>query len=244
MMIPARFRAAAGVAAAMLSSACATISPPDIPVPLPVPPGSSIAAPSLRPFVDGRTWVLERELEVRLDGRDIRVPAGFVTDLASIPGLAERIRSRVGTYNRAAIVHDWLYWTGLCSREEADRIFLKAMRTSGTSERVARQIYRAVQVGGWVAFDDNARLRAAEEAAAGGGDRRLIDLTSSAGFPHPLLAVDTYHWPSPTDPVRQEFLRRIRLLPSPGQPPRADWCTVGVDPLQTQTPRAYRPRRR
>ena len=227
-----------GPGLAALLTSCA-ISP-DTPVFVPNP---SIAAPSLRSFVDGKTWVLERDLIFRLSGREIVVPAGFVTDLASVPRIAESLRSRIGTYSRAAILHDWIYWTGLCPRDEADRIFYQAMRTSGSTDPIALQVYRAVVVGGQFAYQDNADLRAAEAAAPGTGERRLVDLTPDAG-PNPLAALDQYYWPPPGDPIWPEFRRKLRLLPSPARPARAEWCDLGIDPNQRELPRAYRPRRR
>ena len=56
-------------------------------------PPTTIAAPSLRPFADGTNWIVERDLVFRYTGwPEIRVPKGFVTDLASVPALAQSIR--------------------------------------------------------------------------------------------------------------------------------------------------------
>ena len=123
---------------------------------------ATIAAPTLRPFADGVHWVLERDLVFAYPDRPaIRVPAGFVTDLASVPAAAQSFRSRIGTYSRAAVLHDWLYWTGVCPRAQADRIMLRAMLTSGSSPKVANQVYQAVKRFGQAAYDASALERRA-----------------------------------------------------------------------------------
>src|SRR5689334_1061409 len=64
---------------------------------------------------DDRTWIVVTPLEYRIgDTTDkIVVPAGFVTDLASIPRAfwgPPFFLTPAGQYSRAAIIHDYLYW--------------------------------------------------------------------------------------------------------------------------------------
>lgn len=40
----------------------------------------------------------------------VDVPAGFLTDFASVPDILDRIILRDGDYNQAAVVHDFLYY--------------------------------------------------------------------------------------------------------------------------------------
>ena len=68
---------------------------------------------------------------------EIIVPAGFVTDLASVPWFARWYVSRDGNHTRAAVIHDYLYaraseasFPGI-SRRTADRVFLEALRACG-----------------------------------------------------------------------------------------------------------------
>ena len=199
---------------------------------------ASIAAPSLRPFVDGRHWVLERDLTFRYGTYALTVPAGFITDLASVPNAARLIRSPVGTYNRAAIIHDWIYWTGLCEQADADRIFLLAIRSSGSSDRVSRQVYRAVYYFGEKAYLENARLRAAAERGDANGDWRLVDVHRLAPGDKPALAaVDDYHWPELDDARgREELFKRLHLIALPAKPVHADWCAIGRE-LKIAVPR-------
>ena len=69
--------------------------------------------PTLSPFAEGDNLILIDPLVVRFgEGADsLVIPAGFVSDLASIPGVAQSLISKLGPHIRAAIVHDYLYWT-------------------------------------------------------------------------------------------------------------------------------------
>jgi hypothetical protein len=84
--------------------------------------------------------------------RTIRVPRGFVTDLASIPRLLWNVLPPIGAYDAAAVVHDWLYRSGGCSRAEADRVLLEAMRACNVDALQRGAIYAGVRVGGWVTW--------------------------------------------------------------------------------------------
>lgn len=47
--------------------------------------------------------------EMLSDGETIEVQAGYVTDFASVPPLLWSVIPPIGKYNRAAILHDYLY---------------------------------------------------------------------------------------------------------------------------------------
>ena len=57
----------------------------------------------------------------------ITVPAGFVTNFASIPWLFRRILPPDGPWQKAAVVHDYLYSLPDVSRFLADAIFRELM---------------------------------------------------------------------------------------------------------------------
>jgi hypothetical protein len=78
----------------------------------------------------------------------IQVPAGFRTDLASIPRMFWPILPPHGVYSKAAIVHDWLYVTGHASRLVADAVFYEAMRALGVGWFRANIMFMAVRIGG------------------------------------------------------------------------------------------------
>ena len=100
--------------------------------------------------------------------KEVVVPEGFVTDLASIPRLFWQALRPEGRYAFAAVVHDYLYWTQIRPRTEADTIFRLAMEDSKVDAATVTSIYQAVNLLGEKAWNDNARLRRA-------GERRLLN---------------------------------------------------------------------
>lgn len=123
---------------------------------------SVIEQPVVRPFPDGKNWVLMRPLDFDIPEADLKgtVPAGFVTDFASIPRLGWSILSPYGPYAPAAIVHDYLYWVQPCTREQADRALLEGMRESEVPIAKRESIYHAVDLAGGFAWRSNAKERA------------------------------------------------------------------------------------
>lgn len=75
----------------------------------------------------------------------VTVPAGFVSDFASIPRAFWRVLPPWGEYNRAAVVHDYLYRTHEMTRAEADETFLVIMGALGVASWKRRIMYRAVR---------------------------------------------------------------------------------------------------
>lgn len=92
--------------------------------------------------------------------RDVIVPAGMRTDLASVPFWGRWLVGRVGPHLEASILHDWLYiaWrhaddvrpTGW-RRYFADRVMLAGMAAAGMGWR-RWLVYGAVRIGGWIPF--------------------------------------------------------------------------------------------
>lgn len=81
---------------------------------------------------DSDEWKLVSPLiyESDLVFEPIVVPAGFTTDLASVPRLPLAYLIAGGVADAAAVVHDYLYVTQPIPREQADAIFLEAMTVS------------------------------------------------------------------------------------------------------------------
>ncbi|EAS1909277.1 DUF1353 domain-containing protein [Salmonella enterica] len=78
----------------------------------------------------------------------IEVPAGFVTDLATIPRIFWTILPPDGKYAKAAIIHDWMYDNALRTKKEADLIFLDGMTVLGVPKWKRTIMYWAVRVFG------------------------------------------------------------------------------------------------
>ncbi len=120
--------------------------------------GFFINNPVLEPLKDGERWLLKETFTyVMNNGNRIDVPFNFITDFASVPKLFWNILPPWGKYGRAAIIHDYLYFTlgldDIYSRKECDKIFLEAMVTSGAWRWKRQIMYYAVRLFGWFAWN-------------------------------------------------------------------------------------------
>lgn len=103
---------------------------------------------------DRRTYKLLDDLVLADDDeRTITVPAGFVTDFASIKVLHNAflfvLFALVSGYgNYAATVHDWLYEHGSLTRKEADAVLYRALRAEGVARWRAWLMWAGVRIGG------------------------------------------------------------------------------------------------
>ena len=106
----------------------------------------------------------------KVDGveRDVVVPRGMLTDLASVPRAFRWYAGRVGPHLEASIVHDYLYmaWQDLEGRgaEEIDRrfaddLFLQAMLEAKMRKSKAWALYSAVRIFGAKAYRDDDTCR-------------------------------------------------------------------------------------
>ncbi|MBL0038190.1 MAG: DUF1353 domain-containing protein [Nitrosomonadales bacterium] len=93
-------------------------------------------APAVTPFYDDY-WLLLEDLTFEAtrtsDGKhfSITVPAGFVTDLASIPVPLNVIYDKSGRSSSAGILHDYLSWTQFCDRKKSDRMIKEGLKATG-----------------------------------------------------------------------------------------------------------------
>jgi hypothetical protein len=76
----------------------------------------------------------------------ITVPAGFVTDLASIPQAMLWLFGEIA--QEPSIPHDFAYSTHIVSREIADKMLYEACILTGEPKWKAKLIYAGVRVGG------------------------------------------------------------------------------------------------
>jgi len=93
-------------------------------------------------------WILSKELiyvSERLDR--IIIPKGFKTDGASIPKLFWSIIDHPlnGKHAKAAVLHDYLYYTQRFTRRIADKLFLEAMKADNVSFIRRHIMYYAVK---------------------------------------------------------------------------------------------------
>lgn len=100
-------------------------------------------------YIDGTRWKLTEAFSYKTNAGDtILVPAGFVTDFASVPKFMFW-RRNTGSYGKAAVIHDSLYQFNGVTRSRADAIFLEAMTNSGVGWFTRHSFYLGVRLGGW-----------------------------------------------------------------------------------------------
>lgn len=100
--------------------------------------------------VDDGKWRLGKPLSYSSEvaRRVITVPAGFETDLASVPRLPVVYWLCGGRANKPAVVHDFLYTKGALLRDVADAVFLEAMGVVGVPIVYRRLMWAGVRLGG------------------------------------------------------------------------------------------------
>ena len=119
------------------------VGPPDAQVAAAVPPPSAPAV--VGPFAGQLVVAVNRQRERERDGRttavvmqwfafrrpngqEIVVPAGYVTDFASVPRIGRWFMPPFGRHAIAAVLHDWLYSVGQPGRRaDADQVPWEAL---------------------------------------------------------------------------------------------------------------------
>lgn len=134
--------------------------------------GVAPPSPGVRPSGNNRAFILLEPMHYTIgnSGAVIKVPAGFVTDYASVPKPLWSMYSPHSQYSRAAVVHDYLYWTRKCSRVQADRLFLIAMKESSVPEATRQYVYAGVNRYGEEPWESN-------KAERKRGTPRIVPLT-------------------------------------------------------------------
>lgn len=78
-------------------------------------------------------------------GSELTIPAGFITDLATVPRLFWNIISPSGRHDLAVIVHDYLLENGW-NRKQADKELLYFLRQSKVRKLKACLMYGSVRL--------------------------------------------------------------------------------------------------
>lgn len=101
------------------------------------------------------TWRLLAPLAYRSDRLDqiVVVPAGFVTDFASVPRLPVAYLLTANRGHEAAVLHDWAYTTHFITRAQADSLFAEALEVGGEPGWRRGLMWAGVRVGGWWAWE-------------------------------------------------------------------------------------------
>lgn len=106
------------------------------------------------PLPDGKRWQLKKPFKyasVKYSWFVISIRTGFITDFASVPRLFWSLIPRWGKWGKSAVVHDFLYQTGV-NRKLADEIFLEGMEILGVVKWRRLLMYWAVRLFGWLAW--------------------------------------------------------------------------------------------
>ena len=82
----------------------------------------------------------------------VTVPAGFVTDLASVPRLPFVFWFYGDRARKPAVVHDAIYQQGSHPRDVADEVFAEAMQALGIAAWTRGPMWAAVRLFGWSAY--------------------------------------------------------------------------------------------
>lgn len=108
--------------------------------------------PKLIPYPKHGLWTLTEAWE----RHGHVVPAGYVSDLDTIPKIPLFYTVLKGRARWSALMHDYLYDTAFTTRLEADLLFLQDMQTEGVRKGMRYIIYYTIRCAGWYRWN---RLR-------------------------------------------------------------------------------------
>jgi len=161
--------------------------------------------------------MLVEPLVVRLNGGgdSLVVPSGFVTDFASIPRRLQGFIPKLGPHLCPAIVHDYLYAEQICTRAQADAIFLEMMKDLGVSLATRRMMYWSVRLFGGSPWEENRDRREAGLPRVVPPEARNIGAASTwSSYREYLLAVNGHYFPTPiVSPGFCEYPKRRNFRP-------------------------------
>lgn len=111
--------------------------------------------------INADDWLLTDPLVYwsELLDRQVVVPAGFVTDFASVPRMPFLYWFAGGQAEAAAVLHDWFYRTNteLPTRAQADALFYEAIVASGYWRIRAWAMWAGVRIGGYWSYETRSK---------------------------------------------------------------------------------------
>ena len=114
----------------------------------------------LRAHKSGEWVVLNPLIYTDRSGSTYGIPAGFITDLASIPALLRPLFNPNDNGRKAAVLHDARYCIKVGTRKEADDLFLEALERCGVGFLRRWAMYSGVRAGGWLYWNKRRGLTA------------------------------------------------------------------------------------
>lgn len=119
--------------------------------------------PTFRMFLgDGENFVLVSDYRYEIPNTNeiIEIPPGLVTDLASIPSAAGILNiPKLGKHSAGSIVHDFLYWDQKCTKAQADKILVEAMKEYSSSGWEVSAVKIGLAFGGDYSWEENTNLK-------------------------------------------------------------------------------------
>lgn len=119
--------------------------------------------------IDEKNWRLLNPLRYysAILDREVVVPAGFVSDFASVPRLPFLYWLAAGKFQAAAVLHDWFYRTDTedITRATADALLAEAMQALGYWKIRAWFVWLGVRLGGYWSYDTRSTRSTAVQPA-------------------------------------------------------------------------------
>ena len=108
-------------------------------------------------------WILRDSLQVVLGETPLIIPAGFKTDLASVPSILHWFQTPYGReMNKPSVLHDFLYSAELLPRGKMDDIFGDALKACGMPDWKANICWSAVRACGGFTYGEHTPERIAK----------------------------------------------------------------------------------
>lgn len=129
-------------------------------------------APLQMEALDGgrREFELDRDFSATVNGTPLVIPAGFITDFASVPRLFQNVvENDDPDILKPSVIHDFLYsrhglaWLGVApfTRAQCDAILRAGMAARGAPAWRQWAVWSAVRIGGWAPWDGYLKAGAA-----------------------------------------------------------------------------------
>lgn len=138
---------------------------------------SQFTSPLLVEQMSDSDWRLFQDFTYESEKLDrvILVPAGFVTDFASVPRVPVAYWLTGGTSVKPAVIHDYLYRSCTASKSDADDVFMEAMKVTGQPAWRRALMWSAVHT-----FGGGAYCTGKNPASSALGNRKALGITDAA----------------------------------------------------------------
>lgn len=124
---------------------------------------STFTTPFIGELVGNNLWKVHEEFEYHIGKLPsvnvIKVPVGFKTNFASVPRIFWMLISPIDTHGKAAVVHDYLYYTQKYNRKRSDCIFKEGMEVLKVPKWKIFTMFWVVRLCGWYRWNQIKKLK-------------------------------------------------------------------------------------